>query len=191
MLLLGGFLLVVLGFVANNAVSTYVDRVQGPAVHDLILDHIPMLDLTFLFFWVVLVFWVSMLVYHLFYPRELSFVLWSLGVFIFVRMVFISLTHLGPPENVLTIPEELKYYSFTADLFFSGHVGAPFLLALTVKQKWIKRIAFVYAVSMVFIVLLSHGHYSIDIFASMFIAHSISVILQPASRFFVGYSLGD
>ena len=59
----------------NNKVSTYVDHVHGPAVGDLILDNIPIYDLNFLFFWVVLIFWVSNIIYRLIFPKEFSFIL--------------------------------------------------------------------------------------------------------------------
>jgi len=148
----------------NNRVSTYVDHVHGPAVGDLILDNIPIYDLNFLFFWVVLIFWVSNIIYRLIFPREFSFILVSLAVF-------------GPPENLLVTPDELSYYSFNADMFFSGHVGAPFFYALITGIKKVKWIAIIYSIAMVVIVLMSHGHYSIDIFASFLIAHSLSVLM--------------
>jgi len=161
----------------NNRVSTYVDHVHGPAVGDLILDNIPIYDLNFLFFWVVLIFWVSNIIYRLIFPREFSFILVSLAVFVIVRCFFIALTHLGPPENLLVTPDELSYYSFNADMFFSGHVGAPFFYALITGIKKVKWIAIIYSIAMVVIVLMSHGHYSIDIFASFLIAHSLSVLM--------------
>lgn len=183
-LLIGGILFVLSGLIVNNTVSTYVDSVAGASVGDLILDNIPAYPITFLFFWVTLMFWISMIIYHVIKPRELGFLLWGLGLLIFVRCFFISLTHLGPPENNLVIPEWLTYYSFNADLFFSGHVGAPFILALLVENKWIKRLTLVYVLIMIFVVLFAHGHYSIDIFASLFIAHSLSVLLLKIRPFF-------
>lgn len=185
LLLLLGFCCILSAFYVNNIVSIYTDSVSGATVRDLILDHLPILDLNFLFFWLVLFYWVSMLVFHLFKPREFAFILISLSLLIFVRCFFISLTHLGPPENKLVTPEELSYYSFNADLFFSGHVGAPFFFALITENKYLKWISFIYAFAMIFIVLLSHGHYSIDIFGALFIGHSLSVLVNKVKpRFY-------
>ena len=164
-------------FIINNAVSTYVDQVQGQAVGDLILDNIPIYDLNFIFFWAVLIFWVGNIIYRLIFPKEFPFILVSLSLFVLVRCFFISLTHIGPPETLLVVPEELSYYSFNAEMFFSGHVGAPFFYALLTSVKSVKWIAIAYSMIMVIIVLMSHGHYSIDIFASFFIAHSLSVVM--------------
>ena len=169
----------------NNKVSTYVDHVHGPSVGDLILDNIPIYDLNFLFFWVVLIFWVSNIVYRIIFPKEFSFILVSMSLFVVVRSFFIALTHLGPPENLLVTPDELSYYSFNADMFFSGHVGAPFFYALLTGIKSVKWIAIIYSIAMVIIVLMSHGHYSIDIFASFLIAHSLSVLMLKLKPKFI------
>jgi len=171
-------------FAVNNKVSTYVDHVQGQAVGDLILDNIPIYDLNFIFFWAVLLFWAGNIIYRLIFPKEFPFILVSLSLFVIVRCFFIALTHIGPPETLLVVPEELSYYSFNADLFFSAHVGTPFFYALLTSVKRVKWIAIIYSIIMVVIVLMSHGHYSIDIFASFFIAHSLSVlILKLKPRF--------
>ena len=164
-------------FIVNYHVSTFVDLVQGEAVGDLFLDNIPIYDLNFTFFWAVLLFWIGNIIYRLIFPKELPFILVSLSLFVLVRCFFISLTHIGPPETLLVVPEELSYYSFNADMFFSGHVGAPFFYALLTSVKSVKWIAIAYSIIMVVIVLLSHGHYSIDIFASFFIAHSLSIVM--------------
>ena len=164
-------------FAVNNKVSTYVDHVQGAAVGDLILDNIPIYDLNFIFFWAVLLFWAGNIIYRLIFPKEFPFILVSMSLFVMVRCFFIALTHLGPPETLLVVPEELSYYSFNADLFFSAHVGTPFFYALLTSVKRVKWIAIIYSIIMVVIVLMSHGHYSIDIFASFFIAHSLSILM--------------
>ena len=176
-LFVAGIAALLSSFAVNNKVSTYVDHVQGQAVGDLILDNIPIYDLNFIFFWAVLIFWVGNIIYRLIFPKEFPFILVSLSLFVLVRCFFISLTHIGPPETLLVVPDELSYYSFNADMFFSGHVGAPFFYALLTSVKNVKWIAIIYSIIMVVIVLMSHGHYSIDIFASFFIAHSLSILM--------------
>jgi hypothetical protein len=180
-----GIAALISSFAVNNKVSTYVDHVHGQAVGDLILDNIPIYDLNFLFFWAVLLFWAGNVMYRLIFPKEFSFILVSMSLFVMVRCFFIALTHLGPPETLLVTPNELSYYSFNADLFFSGHVGTPFFYALLTSVKSVKWIAIVYSITMVFIVLMSHGHYSIDIFASFFIAHSLSILMLKLKPQFI------
>ena len=108
-----------------------------------------------------------------------------MSVFVMVRCFFIALTHLGPPETLLIVPDELSYYSFNADLFFSAHVGTPFFYALLTSVESVKWTAITDSILMVVIVLMSHGHYSIDVFASFFIAHSLSVLMLKLKPQFI------
>lgn len=177
-LLLSGILVLISSLFLNYFVSTWVDSVSKTAVGDLFLDLIPVFELNFLFFWAVFFFWISTTVFLLVNPKQLSFICWSLSLFVLIRCFFISLTHLGPPESAIHIPESLSWFNFSADMFFSGHVGGPFLVALIIESRPIKYLMIVYSMCMVVVVLMAHGHYSIDVFASFFIAHSISVMVK-------------
>lgn len=86
-----------------------------------------------------------------------------------VRSIFICITHLGPPPNLLKVDGPFApLILFTGDLFFSGHVGAPFLLALifwhrrTVRYAGVAGAAFFAPV-----VLLAHVHYSLDVLGAL------------------------
>jgi hypothetical protein len=68
----------------------------------------------------------------------------------------------------------LNFITSGNDLFFSGHTGLPFLIALIFWDHVYVRTLFLSS-SVVFgvIVLLSHLHYSIDVFSAFFITYSI------------------
>lgn len=183
-LLLSGILVLINSLFLNYFVSTWVDSVSKTAVGDLFLDLIPVFELNFLFFWAVFFFWIGTTVFLLMHPKQLSFICWSLCLFVLIRCFFISLTHLGPPESAINIPDSLSWFNFSADMFFSGHVGGPFLVALIIERRLIKNLIIIYSICMVGIVLMAHGHYSIDVFASFFIAHSVSVIVKKWEHFF-------
>jgi membrane-associated phospholipid phosphatase len=109
-----------------------------------------------------------------------------LALFIVIRSIFVSLTHLGPfSQHVVIDPTKminLLGIGTTADLFFSGHTGIPFLLALiywkNVYLRWIfLATSAIFAVS----VLLGHLHYSIDVLAAFFITYTI---FHMAQKFF-------
>ena len=60
------------------------------------------------------------------------------------------------------------------DLFFSGHTGLPFLLALIFWENKKLRFLFLgFSVLFAVVVLLGHLHYSIDVFAAYFITYTI------------------
>jgi hypothetical protein len=163
-------------FYLNNKCSAYADKVQGATLHDLLLDHIIVRDVNFIFFWIALCWCLCMFIYHIIYPKQMANLVWTYALFIAIRAIFITLTHMGPPSNLEQIPTALKFYAFSADMFFSGHVGGPFLLALLTTNFRYRILALIYTGIMIIIVLLGHMHYSIDVFASLFIAHSIAEI---------------
>src|SRR3989344_5297911 len=71
------------------------------------------------------------------------------------------------------------YLNFQTGLFFSGHTGMPFLVALIfLNNKMVRYVllslSFIFAVA----VLLAHIHYSIDVLAAPFMAYCIFKIAQ-------------
>ena len=68
----------------------------------------------------------------------------------------------------------LNKFTFGGDLFFSGHTGLPFLMALIFWNNKYLRYSF-FALSFIFAatVLLGHLHYSIDVLAAFFITYTI------------------
>lgn len=170
-------------FFLNNICSAYADKVKGATLHDLLLDHIIVREVNFIFFWIALCWCLCMFIYHVLFPKQMAHLVWTYALFIAIRAVFITLTHMGPPSNLEDIPSALKFYAFSADMFFSGHVGGPFLLALLTSSVGYRILAFLYTVLMIIIVLLGHMHYSIDVFASLFIAHSIAIISKKLKQF--------
>jgi Protein of unknown function (DUF3489)/PAP2 superfamily C-terminal len=104
-------------------------------------------------------------------PNRLPFALKAIALFLVVRAVFVSLTHIAPspidPQKPAPFLNSLFYGS---DQFFSGHTGMPFLGALCFWHIWQWRF-FYLAATLYFgtVVLLGHYHYSIDVLAALFI----------------------
>ena len=182
--LLEALLLLGCALTVNYFASLYVDRVAGKYVNDLLLDNLPVVDVSLILTLGTLIFGLFMLWIFFSRPQSLAFALKSLALFIVIRSVFISLTHLGPiPEQVPI--DSLQFLSLQVagkDFFFSGHTGVPFLLALMFWQDRLVRgvaltISFVFGAC----VILGHFHYSIDVFAAFFITFTVFYL---AKRFF-------
>ena len=169
---------------ANIYAFAYSQRPTSNYVGDLILDNIPVVDLSFIIIEVALISIVLMTLFVIFKPRYLLFTLKTVALFIIIRAIFISLTHVGiHPENIapgLGLFDAIyTYLNFQTGLFFSGHTGMPFLVALIFWNNKMVRyvllsLSFIFAVA----VLLAHIHYSIDVFAAPFMAYGIFKIAQ-------------
>jgi ABC-type multidrug transport system fused ATPase/permease subunit len=145
------------------AAKVYADQFVGSAIPDLILDHIPRIDTSFFFYQgaFALVAVILVAVYCL--PQYIPFILASVASFYLIRSCLMVTTHLPA-----------AYAPSGNDLFFSGHTGLPFLMALVFWRYAILRYFFVFASVVAGIsVLLSHVHYTIDVLAAYFITYSI------------------
>jgi len=167
--------------IVNFYAWQYADESQSNPVTDIILSNTNTYDVDWFFLYGMIAFAVFIGVRCIRYPHQIPYILKSLATFIVIRSIFISLTHIGPFPNGVAIDNTglLWNFNFWADLFFSGHTGMPFLMALIFWRHTIIR--YIFIVSAVFfgiIVLLWHLHYSIDVFAAFFITYSINHICE-------------
>ena len=177
-----------LSFVLNFYAGTFASQHASNSVTDILLDNLPVVNVDLVFVEGALLLWLFVGLLLLQRPERAPFLFKSMALFVLVRSAFIVLTHLGPfPERSALDPSEvLRLFTFGADLFFSGHTGAPFLLALMFWKSPRLRAIFlaasgVFAVS----VLLGHLHYSIDVFAAFFISYGtfdLAKVLFPREQ---------
>jgi len=162
--------------------SSYVDEVKTAAVPDLVLDSIPIIDLSFLFIWGFVVVFVVYFGYPLFFaPKKFHYALGLLSVFMLVRSGFIVLTHLKAPDGAIQVSAQgpFQIITYSNDLFFSGHAGMPFLGFLIYKNKAVKYFMLTASVVLAGTVLLMHVHYSIDVASAYFITYGVYRIGMP------------
>jgi hypothetical protein len=187
---LAGLVFLAASLVFNYFAAAYATERASSAVADIILSNIPVFDVDWIFVFGPFVFIVIMVCICLWHPKSLPFAGKSIATFVVVRSFFIMLTHLGPfPDhtiidggtlhflNFISLNPNFFLFSTGADLFFSGHTGLPFMLALVFWKHRLIRI-FCLASSIFFgiIVLLGHLHYSIDVASAFFISYTIFVI---------------
>lgn len=176
----------------NYVASNYATIQASNPVTDIVLSNTPAFDVDSLFVYgaiVLIAFIVMLCIAH---PKRIPFTLYSLGLFFIIRAGFISLTHIAPfpTHTPIQFTTDIGIFFsklfFGDDLFFSGHTGAPFLMALLYWREPILR--YVFLISSLFfaaVVLLGHIHYSIDVASAFFITYSIYAIavwLFPRDR---------
>lgn len=173
-----------LATVVNFYAGSYATERASNPVTDVVLSNVPAfnVDLFFVYGSILLILFISWLC--LTKPKRLPFTIHSLTLFILTRSVFVSLTHIGifPSQIPLDLGRVTSKFIFGGDLFFSGHTGIPFLMALIFwPEKQLRYIFLAWSVFFGTIALLGHLHYSIDVLSAFFITHSL---FHLSRRFF-------
>ncbi len=171
-----GFLLLVLSLIINYIAGTYATEKASLPVTDIILSNIPVFDVDGIFIYGSIIFWIFAIVVFFYNPKKIAFGLKSIALFVIIRSIFISLTHLGPFPTQMVVDNVSLFnkLTFGGDLFFSGHTGLPFLLALTFwQEKYLRYIFIISSIIFAAVVLMGHLHYSIDVLAAFFITYAI------------------
>ena len=154
----------------------YATKSSSGPVTDIILNNIPVFDVDQIFVFGPVMFWVIIAIYLFFNPQKFPFTLKGIATFNLIRSLFLIMTHIGPFPTHLLINGTGILGVFTSgnDLFFSGHTGLPFLMALMFWNKKFLRL-FCLIASFFFgaVVLMAHLHYTIDVFAAFFITYTI------------------
>lgn len=169
----------------NYFAGTYATAKASNPVTDLILDNIPLFDVDGIFIWGSFVILACIVLACLSRPRRIPFALKSIALFVVIRSIFISLTHLAPFSSQVVIDpvKFASYFMFGGDLFFSGHTGLPFLIALIFwDDRFMRRAFIVLSATFGTVALMGHLHYSIDVFAAFFITYAIYGIAEQVFR---------
>ncbi|MEK7195150.1 MAG: phosphatase PAP2-related protein [Patescibacteria group bacterium] len=181
-----GLFFLTLSLFVNYWAGTYATRTASNAVTDILLDNLPVINTDFIFSNGAIIFVLFMVILVASEPKRIPFILKSTALFVLIRSVFVTMTHIGPsPEQIILRADSddvIRYVAFGGDLFFSGHTGLPFLMALMFWGNRKLRFAFLFASVVAGVgVILGHLHYTIDVFAAFFITYGIFHI---ARRFF-------
>jgi hypothetical protein len=174
-------------FGVNFYAVTYVNANASGSVTDLILSNTRVYDLDGIFVNGAMTLVLFIALVCLWEPKRIPFTIKTISLFIIIRSIFITLTHIGAfPTHILIDPGTERFLQdlmgqklFSSlflgnDFFFSGHTGLPFLMAfLYYDNKWLRWIFIATSIFFGVVVLLTHLHYSIDVLSAFFIAYGI------------------
>lgn len=174
--LITSFIFLIISIIISLYAGNYATEKASLPVTDIILSNIRVYDVDMIFVYGPLIFFILLTIILLNKINKVPFVLKSLALFIIIRSIFISLTHIGPFPSITLIESNnfISKFSSGGDLFFSGHTGIPFLMSLIFwDDKILKYVFLIYSIFIGTVVLLGHYHYSIDVLAAFFITYSI------------------
>ena len=176
-----GLLSVFAGIGMNTASQAYLHNYisEGktlPMLSDLILDNLPVIDVSLIYDIVALIPIILVMIYIIHkkdYNRIPLFLL-MIGLFYIVRGIFIVLTPFGnPPMFNGSDPLFHGFSNYELGVYPSGHAGNVFLILLLVKNRVYKWIIGCCLIIVILALFLAHGHYSIDILSGLFFAYAI------------------
>lgn len=170
-----GALMLALCLVINYYAGTYATANVSNQVTDLIVDHVGPYNVDLIFEDGSVLLWIFVAIYLFSHPKYFPVFAKCVSLFTVTRSFFIILTHLAPPHVIVPATGFIfSKFTFGGDLFFSGHTGMPFMMALIFWKNKPMRYLFLF-LSVLFgtVALLGHKHYSIDVFAAFFITYSI------------------
>jgi hypothetical protein len=176
-----GLLSVIAGAGLNFASQTYLHNYMSegktlPMLSDLILDNLPVFDVSLVYDIFCLIPIILVLIYFVHkkdYNRIPLFLLLG-GLFYIVRGIFIVLTPFGnPPMFNGSDPFFNGFSKYELGVYPSGHAGYVFLLLLLVKNRGYKWLISFCLIVIILALFLAHGHYSIDILSGIFFAYAI------------------
>ncbi len=190
-----GLLSAIAGAALNFASQTYLHNYmnQGktlPMLSDLILDNLPVINLSLIYdvFCLVIFIIVAIYIVHRKDYNRLPFILLLCGIFFIIRGIFIVLTPFGnPPEFQGSDPLFNGWSKFELGVYPSGHIGNSFLLLLLVNDKIYKYILTFCLLVIIIALFLSHGHYSIDILSGFLFAYAIRAF---GDKYLTAFDLG-
>ncbi len=161
-------------FITHYA-SRYAEIRASNHVDDIILSNTRVYNFEIFFVYIAIVLGLFVITLCLRFTKTAPFLIKTVSLFIVIRSIFVSLTHIGPFPLKLELESNLlNFITSGNDLFFSGHTGLPFLIALIFWSHLYIRVLFLSAsVVLGATALLAHLHYSIDVFAAFFITYSI------------------
>ncbi len=183
--LLFGILAILLSLVSVHYSAEFATNASSNHVTDIILSNVPAYDVSILFTWgafAAVLFSIFVVIFLKF--RAAPYMLKTAALLLIIRSIFVSLTHISPyPSKIPLSPYFLSSATvaqmfFTGDdLFFSGHVGLTYLMALLLwDTPWLRYTYIALSIMFAIVVLLGHLHYSSGVFAAFFITHSIYTI---------------
>jgi hypothetical protein len=173
-LILISLLFLIFAIILNQLAGRYVEKMGSSAVSDIILDNIPAINLRLLFIYGYTLIIAVLLLYPLvFKVKEFHIVISQFSLLVMIRSFFVSLTHLRMPTDAIIakMPEIYQDITFNNSLFFSGHTAIPFLGFLIFRKQKLGIFFLIATIIMALTVLFMHVHYSIDVFAALFITY--------------------
>ncbi|MEN0052582.1 MAG: phosphatase PAP2-related protein [Mucilaginibacter sp.] len=153
-----------------------IENRNGVVLNDWLLAHLPAYDVSVPIFAIIWGMGILMMVRAFYKPSICTTYIWALIFVCIARFLSLALVKLDPPAGLVPLIDPLTGYFYghaaiTKDLFFSGHTSTMVLIYLHLEKRSDKIIAFVAALVVMFLLLIQHIHYTMDVLAAPVIVY--------------------
>lgn len=158
-----------------------IEKRQGVVLNDWVLAYLPAYNVSLIIFTIIWGMASLIFVRALYNPNIYINYSWTLIFINLTRMVTIWFFVLDPPRGMVHLIDPLTgiFYgnaTITKDLFFSGHTSTLVLIFLCLEKRTDKILGFIAIVVVMFLLLIQHIHYTIDVLAAPVIVYVIYLI---------------
>jgi hypothetical protein len=153
-----------------------IEQRHGVVLHDWILAQLPAYDASVPIFAVIWGVGILMLIRALYKPELAMGYVWTLIFVCIARFVTLTFVKLDPPVGLIPLVDPLTGFFYghaaiTKDLFFSGHTANLVIAYFSLERKNDKRIVLALTVLVMFMLLIQHIHYTMDVLAAPVIVY--------------------
>lgn len=170
-----GIVMLIAGLAVSVQAGNFVSNhwATHPSVHDIVLEHIPYVNL---FFIGEMLYWLVLATYLLLYIRyqraQIPYILCLVGIYYLLRSLFLILLPIGHPFSAPEYGERWSAYPQFA-YFPSGHLGFLTIITLGLGpirfHRWFWLLVFFFGVGMI----ITRAHYTVDILGAVVIAYAV------------------
>ncbi len=157
----------------------YIERKPGFQMYDPVLANIGPWEVSWLTFAVLYSLVVAGIIRLSRDPYRFVRMLHAYILLLGMRMITIYLVTLEAPLTIIPLvdPVTQGFYPdeepFLKDLFFSGHTSTAALFAIAVGRGTLRKVFWVGAAMVAFLVVVQHVHYTIDVLVAPFFAYLV------------------
>jgi len=163
-----------LAVITLSCLPAFFDKIEarnGIVLNDIVLNWLPIINLSVPIFIVVWSMASLMAIRGLRNPYTTVLFIWSFLILTLSRIVTISLVPLNAPNGLIILKDPLSntFYRgpfITKDLFYSGHTSTMFLMFLCLQRRVDKIVALCATIAIGTMVMIQHVHYAIDVIAA-------------------------
>jgi membrane-associated phospholipid phosphatase len=152
-----------------------IEQRHGILLNDPVLSRLPARNISVPLFIIIWALSIYALIKGAQHPRVFLTFLWAFILLSLLRVLTIALVPLDPPVGLIGLVDPISnaFYGdkfVTKDLFFSGHTSTVFLIYLCLPGRMDKKLALLVTLSVAFLLLVQHVHYTMDVLGGFLFA---------------------